>query len=61
MGSKELECWATYETEKSLLTKHAVKAANDSATRPNWANAAGRASACHAAISRQAPHKGKVA
>ena len=61
VGSKELECWATYKTEKSLSTKHAVKAAKDKATKKNWVNAAGRAMPCQAAWPRHAPIRGSVA
>ena len=61
VGNKELECWATYKTEKSLFTKHAVKAANDSAARPKWANAVGRARLNQLALWRHAPSNGSVA
>ena len=47
LGSNELECCATYCTEKSLLKNEMAQHTNDKATKPNCNNAAGRATDWH--------------
>ncbi len=60
-GRFELECSATYSTEKSLLTKDQARQPKAIATNTNWPCAAGRATAIKAGLPRAAPTSGSVA
>src|SRR3546814_3496143 len=55
-GRAELECRATYNTEKSLPMNDAVRQMKAKATNKNWPYAAGRAIRVQALRPYDAPH-----